>query len=170
MNTCPDFIIFLFLCFVSVLCFLSPTCLPSPPRFSLPPPSVFVILTSLCHVSSVFPLAVSGHRHGDNTHLWWRMQQLRLLRPAVFSPLRSPSLSLKGAATRTWFGVPFAGWDEWAGLQWKLRWISLMNGQIVDITHRAVTKVSSEEPNTAVMYELCDGEAILKEFLYCYWI
>lgn len=43
-----------------------------------------------------------------------------------------------------------------------------MNGQIVDITHRAVTKVSSEEPNIAVMYELCDGEAILKEFLYCY--
>ena len=41
-----------------------------------------------------------------------------------------------------------------------------MNGQIVDITHRAVAKVSSEEPNTAVIYEACDREAIVKEFLY----
>lgn len=55
-----------------------------------------------------------------------------------FSQSQTPSLSLKGAAIRTWFGVPFAGRDKWARLQCKLSWISLTNGQIVDITHKAV--------------------------------
>lgn len=50
------------------------------------------------------------------------------------SPSQTPSLSLKGTATRTWFGAPFLGRDKWAGLQCKLSRISLTNGQIVDVT------------------------------------
>lgn len=115
---CPDSYLYYYPHVFSPLLLL---CLPFPlflfnfPLIFLPPPSLFDIITSPWQekteplVSSLWHWAVTGtvttQICADITSVM-EDASARSAFPSDFSPHQTPSLSLKGAAVRTWFGAP----------------------------------------------------------------
>lgn len=126
-----------FMCFPSVF--------PSPPLpFSA---SLYVVPISNWQQQTEPPIsslsscsersqALWQHRFVLTSHRWWRMRRPDAASPD--SPFQTPSLRLKGAGTQTCSGTPLPGCDKWAGSWCELRWISLINWQIVNVTCKAV--------------------------------